>query len=485
MSMKTLIPLALLLLLGTRGRAQTYVSVEPQDTLIAFFANLAIPGLGAEYDVVNYKMLYTTTDTRGMPDTASGMFSVPADSTNAYPLAVYMHGTVTDRDEVPSRLDTRERIVVAGMATTGFITIGPDYIGLGDSDGFHPYVHAESESRAGRDMIVAVRQWLNDRGRGFNDQLFITGYSQGGHAAMALHRDIQMTNEGDSLTVTAGAHLSGPYSISDVMRRAALSETDQLTLPGYIVYTYASYNNVYQIYDSLREVFREPYLEVIARYDNEEIDGIAFNTQLTTLLNENDDRLIDMFQDSIARQLIEDDDDSPLVQALRRNDTYEWVPEAPTLLYYCTEDEQVPFQNAILADSVMRALGSDQVILSNGGAFDHGRCFNPALTAALTLFRSLAVVEPVVSTGGYYRSFPELRISPNPVYAGETLRIGGLPSPAALRYGLFDAMGRSVQRGRLLSDASLPIARGLRTGTYVLRLEFPDGRFTARRIVLK
>ena len=59
----------------------------------------------------------------------------------------------------------------------------PDYIGMGESPGLHPYVHGESEATATIDMIRAAREFITDSLNLIdNHQVFLSGYSQGGHA---------------------------------------------------------------------------------------------------------------------------------------------------------------------------------------------------------------------------------------------------------------------------------------------------------------
>jgi pimeloyl-ACP methyl ester carboxylesterase len=481
--MKHVYVIFICLFLCTCVRAQTYVSVTEQDQSLASVIRILQPSVPAEYDVTNYKVLYRTIDALGRPDTASGLLCIPDDPSLRFPMGIYMHGTVTDREAVPSRQLVPERLLTSAIASVGYITVAPDYIGLGDSEGFHPYVHADSESSAGRDLILAAREWMDEQGIAYNQQLFVTGYSQGGHAAQALHRDIQASPGPDSLEVTAAGHLSGPYSISDVMRRAAL-EPGRATLPGYIIYTYVSYNNVYGIYDDLGEAFQEPYLAAIRQFDREEIDGGRFNEVLDSLLTANDDRLIDMFQDSIRIQIETDDDDSRIVQALRDNDTYDWAPEAPTLIYYCTQDEQVPNENAILADSVMAENGSTSVTLTNGGPLTHGQCAIPAVLAALDLFETLAVRDQASSVASLL-DLPELRVYPNPIASGNTLTLRGLPASTVFHFDLIDAAGRLGVRGQLSSTGELVLPNDLRNGLYLLRLTNSEGGHFTRKLIVR
>ncbi|CAH0999887.1 hypothetical protein LEM8419_01150 [Neolewinella maritima] len=481
--MKHLSTLLVLLFVCTCVRAQTALSVTQQNTDLAI--NLAFVVPGAEYDVVNYKVVYTTIDARGQPDTASGLLAIPLNRDLQFPLAAYMHGTVSNREAVPSREGVLERRLIAAFATNGYIVAAPDYIGLGDSEGFHPYVHADSEASSGRDLLLAAKGWMDEQGIAYNDQLFITGYSQGGHAAQALHRDIQENPSSDSLSVTAGAHLSGPYSISDVMRRASLSET-RATLPGYIVYTYISYDTVYNLYDSLEQVFVPAYTDLIDSFERQVINLGDFNVRLDTLLQRRGEVVADIFQDSIRQQLETNDTSSQVIQALRRNDTYRWAPDAPTLLFYCTMDEQVPFENALLADSVMTRLGSTTVQTMTGGALTHGECVVPAVQATLGFFDQFAVTQPTTATRGVPITVSDLSVSPNPVSAGGELLVTGLTPGMNYRFAVTDLNGRLVQQGQLSGQQSrVRLSDGLSRGLHLLRIVHSNGDFTVSKLVVQ
>ncbi|MBK8042036.1 MAG: hypothetical protein IPK21_04855 [Haliscomenobacter sp.] len=161
---------------------------------------------------------------------------------------VYQHGTAGSREAVPSRLSFEATIGLVGGAL-GYVSVLPDYLGLGDSDGFHPYLHAKTEASAAVDMLRAARQFAASATIALNGQVFVSGYSQGGHAAMALHRELE-TNLSAEFKVTASAPMSGPYSISGDMKSRLLSE-EEYFYPGYPLYTMLSYNLAYGVYDSL------------------------------------------------------------------------------------------------------------------------------------------------------------------------------------------------------------------------------------------
>ena len=48
------------------------------------------------------------------------------------------------------------------------------------------------------------------------DELFLLGYSEGGYATMALHRELQQFHS-DEFTVTASAPMAGPWSTTIIL----------------------------------------------------------------------------------------------------------------------------------------------------------------------------------------------------------------------------------------------------------------------------
>ena len=150
-----------------------------------------------------YKITYETPDVQGVLDTASGLVVVPDQFDKSYPLLCYQHGTIGQKDDVPSNLRGGYQLAEVWSAL-GYVVCAPDLLGLGDSRGFHPYVHAETEASAALDMMRAVNELLPQIDRNINEQVFVTGYSQGGHAAAALHREIQ-ENQSNEFIVTASA----------------------------------------------------------------------------------------------------------------------------------------------------------------------------------------------------------------------------------------------------------------------------------------
>jgi len=69
------------------------------------------------------------------------------------------------------------------------------------------------------------------------------------------------------------------------------------------------------------------------------------------------------------------------------NDVYDWAPQAPTRLMYCTGDDQVTFENAILAEEVMLANGAADIeAVEQGPNLDHGGCVTPSTFGTALFF---------------------------------------------------------------------------------------------------
>ena len=82
--------------------------------------------------------------------------------------------------------------------------------------------------------------------------------------------------------------------------------------------------------------------------------------------------------------------DHPFWLAARDNDATDWVPRAPLRMYYGGADRDVPPQNALTAESRMRANGAHAVAAVNVGAsLDHGGAVLPATIAARFFLDSL------------------------------------------------------------------------------------------------
>lgn len=416
--------------LGTKTKAELF---------LIFFQQV-------NYDVNLYKLTYETIGVDGLPDTASGLIVVPViPAGTPLPIVMYEHGTTSGPTDVPSQLRGGYEGGMA-YAAMGFLTFAPDYLGLGDSRGFHPYVHAATESSASLDMLNASVEWLE-----FNaatqpswdlNHLFITGYSQGGHASMALHHDLE-NFWGFVYPVTATTHMSGPYSISGVMRDLILGDNNYGD-PAYIAYIALGYQSAYgNLFSSVDQVFIEPYASDIDSFYQGIITLGTLNGRLLADLGAGGNTYPKrMFQDSLLNGVISNPN-HPFNVAMADNDTYAWAPSAPTRLYYCSGDEQVPYLNSLVADTAMQNLGATDVeAIDLGPALDHSFCAIPAFLNSIQFF--LSFLDPA-GIWDQNQSFTTISIHPNPVV--DEAIVDWPEAEQSLTYEIYNSQGQPVQHG--------------------------------------
>lgn len=367
-----------------------------------------------QYDVDYYKLTYESKDAKGNPDELSALLMLPKSPGATFPVLFYEHGTSSCKECVPSRFgqsggeEGQAGLVFSAM---GYVTLLPDYVGMGDGNGFQTYVHYQTSVDASDDLLTAFRAWAADNDVLINDQLFITGYSQGGYASMAFQKGMQ-EKYGES-SVTAASHNSGPYSLSGVMRDLILLDTIYY-YPAYIPNTFLGMNEVYEMYTDLNEFFKPEFISDIQAYHDGTLDLVSLNTRIIDTLELH-------YGASISNKMIIDSEladmtnnpNHPINLILKENDVHNWVPKSPTRIFYCKGDDQVPYMNSVVAEDTMYALGADPNLVSASNLndnFDHAGCVKPAFMNTLQFF---ANYQEIVLATEDYASF-DFAIYPNP-----------------------------------------------------------------------
>ena len=416
----------------------------------------------AEYGLDMYKVLYTMYDVHGNLDTASGALYIPIyDDEQVFSLICDMHGT-TDRTWYPSDYfsGTTALLTVDG----GFVTYAPDYLGLGTSRGFHPYIHAESQAMAGIEMHRAVLEVLDVLQVNHDNRLFITGYSQGGHAAMAMHRLIQ--NEfSDEFNVVAASPMSGPYSLKDIMFDRMIDDLPYTAGAAFLPYVVLSFQEVYgNLYTTLGDIFKPLYVPPIQNFRNGTVSLQGMATQLVAFLaiftgNVNPR---DMIRDDVLAILLNDPESHPIFQAVADNDLLNWIPEVPVRMYHCTADEQVPYINSIVAREYFLAGGATDVEAESKGNLDHAGCGAPATLASRIFFKSF------ITTSTSQVDKHTFSVYPNPVSGDQIFISSDFTLDRNLTVTIYSHDG--LLRARYNSVSSTVNVSQLTSGMYVMQI---------------
>lgn len=369
--------------------------------------------LATDYEVDVHRVIYDTPDVHGQPTTASGLIFLPSNDTCAMPMMTYLHGTKLEKESAFYYLNG-EWQVGAIAATSGYAVCLPDYLGLGAGPGIHPYMHAESEATASIDCLRACRIICDNEDRSLNDQLFITGYSQGGHSTMAVHRKIQEELSGE-FTVTASSPGSGPYDMSGTQLDMVAS-FDPYSEPGYLPFLIQCYQHVYgNLYSDISDIYVPPYDQILPPLLDGSVGMGAVNNAMPAVPR-------DIIQPAYA-DVFFSDTTHPAYVALKANNMYDWVPEAPVTFSYCRMDEQVAYENTLVAADYMINNGaSDIIVIERDSTFGHVDCALPSILGAKVWFDSMAdLCDP--SYVGIQDNGTKGNVSmyPNPAAPGERL----------------------------------------------------------------
>lgn len=179
--------------LVSEGASKTYTVESLRG--IADAAGVELP-VDLKFDVKVSVIEYVTQD-RGVLSTATALVAAPvprADQASDFQTLMFLHGTSGFTDGCGISLDTQTQVLGAAFASSGFVVVGPDYLGLkgrGEPTGFlHPYLSGQPVAISSLDAVRAVKKMdLYERnGACMSDELLLFGGSQGGHAALWIDR---------------------------------------------------------------------------------------------------------------------------------------------------------------------------------------------------------------------------------------------------------------------------------------------------------
>lgn len=361
-----------------RGKLLTQTGSLVTTNLIAFLLNGAGIPLAPQYAVQLYRLTYETIDPLGARTTGSAAVAIPQGVGRPLPFFSYQHGTLTRTNDAPSTsLLFGEIGFGAVIATFGYAAVLPDFLGLGSSPGLHPYHHARSQATASVDALRAARALCASNNIPLNGQLFLAGYSQGGHATMALHRELESYHTTE-FTVTASAPAAGAYDLSGVTAMDFLSGRPQPN-PYYFAYLLAAYQSVYQLAPTFGDLLQPPYHTTLPPL----LAGNSSGSQINAAMPANP---VDILKPELLAAF-QTNSNHILRQALRDNDLYAWTPQRPMRMYHCAGDADVIIANSQVTYTNFLSRGATQVqFIDPQPTADHGGCATPSLLAAKAWF---------------------------------------------------------------------------------------------------
>ena len=329
-------------------------------------------------DVDIYEIMYKAKWIDSSYILCSGIYFAPKNIKNAAPIMMYGHGTQIHKHRTISDEDAQQGICL-GFATDGYAACYPDYYGIGKGEGDHLYQHAWSEAMSFIYMLYAIDELNKKINVKTNSQLFLTGYSQGGHSSFAAQKYLEELND-PRFQVTASSPMSGAYDMTGEQQKYMFQEYPR---PFYLPYLLVSYQTAYRVLntDNIYSIFKSPFDTLLPKYYSNNIDKTL------------DD--LDKIMPKIPAEVVKDslvevyksDTNFLFKIKLKENNLTDWKPKAPVQLCYCKGDREVNYKNSEVAYNNMTALGVTNIKLNNlSDKLDHNTCAPFAVMATKFYF---------------------------------------------------------------------------------------------------
>jgi hypothetical protein len=329
-------------------------------------------------DVDIYEIMYKAKWIDSSYILCSGIYFAPKNIKNAAPIIMYGHGTQIHKHRAISDEDAQQGICL-GFATDGYAACYPDYYGIGKGEGDHLYQHAWSEAMSFIYMLYAIDELNKKINVKTNGQLFLTGYSQGGHSSFAAQKYLEELND-PRFKVTASSPMSGAYDMTGEQQKYMFQVYPR---PFYLPYLLVSYQTAYRVLntDNIYSIFKSPFDTLLPKYYSNNIDKTL------------DD--LDKIMPKIPAEVVKDslvevyktDTNFLFKIKLKENNLTDWKPKAPVQLCYCKGDREVNYKNSEVAYNNMTALGVTNIKLNNlSDKLDHNTCAPFAVMATKFYF---------------------------------------------------------------------------------------------------
>jgi hypothetical protein len=331
---------------------------------------------GIQNGALSFEVRYCTVDFDNTPIVASGMLALPSTWGTASTV-MYSHGTAVTRFDTPSNPDVdatfdgpSAMVIFAGH---GYIYLAPDLTGFGASGApRHRYIHTETAAKSTLDMLTAVAShWLyrlKSDGRLFN-----TGYSQGGHTALAFAAEAEAAGVTIDATSVGGGVLNGEEWFG-----WGIEQVDNNYLTVYPTYLLLSHQDVYgDVYGHPSDAFVPPFDATLGElFDMNH----TYEEVIAGLPGSMAELLTPAFFESIH------DVRSPLRVHLRDNAVDDVCLRSPIRMFHMLDDDEVPYELSVNAMEKLSAC--NDVELRDWVGTDHLNTWHETLPTVRDWFDS-------------------------------------------------------------------------------------------------
>ncbi len=284
-----------------------------------------------DIEIVVEALEYTTVDPHGNPVTASGIIAYPS-TLDFRSVILAEHFTISAGHEAPSK----EMITFESLFSLyNYLVISPDYLGFGSTEGvIHPYLHSENTAQVSIDMLFAVREYMETKDRPLQKDIYVTGYSQGGAAALAVQKmaEEKYSEYINILKVIAGG---GPYDPTIIFND--YTETNTTSKPCVIPMTIIGMDYADDLQLDYSKIFLEPLLSNYDEWINSKqytMGGIDQKIGTKTISNFLHP---DFFTEESNSEF------QKIYASLAKNNLTGWTPKAEIVMVHGSKDEVVPY----------------------------------------------------------------------------------------------------------------------------------------------
>jgi pimeloyl-ACP methyl ester carboxylesterase len=319
-----------------------------------------------------YKLTYQTfvPDQGNAPSVQTGLVAIPDAIAAGHPMVSYQHGTIFEKDQVPSNPDRsmETRLMLAQFGGQGYVVIAADYHGLGDSREKMSYYLRKSTEQSCIDMYAAAREFLA-RQKVPVGHFFTMGWSQGAYSTLVFLRRLEQ----ERIPVVATATAATPADLFYVITHAVLNPRplDAPSSIGSMAYLLFAYEHFAGLNGLTSKAIRPSYHRAAK-------DFYEFKIGFSELLRKTTTDLSQFLTPEFIEELRLGS--SPLCQAMNAAESYRWRSSTPLRSYYGEKDEAIPVELARLAVEYQQAMGKKDAaaILADPNA-DHRATFATAL----------------------------------------------------------------------------------------------------------
>ena len=315
----------------------------------------SVAGEYLRFPVTCYRLTYSSVY-EGDSITTTALMLLPECADSIRRLCVYMHGTnlpydkLTAQQQMPSNYFSGYKqsggevaVCAIPLAANGFCVVMPDYIGYGPTaNKEHPFVYYPELHFANIDGLRALRNVLKLSGK---QPVWLGGYSQGGGAALSLHKYIQEMYNSE-FEVVSSSCLSGPYNyvgqIEGVLR-------DNIPIPSVLISWSAYVLNRFDVHRNPDQIFSYTVTDQMSAITNF-YGGIK-----------------DIFRPYFIEGVVSGADTEWIAASERNSFHHGWKPTGKVYLHHGTKDDIVPYFNTTDAYKGLTEAGGDVTVFSYEG----------------------------------------------------------------------------------------------------------------------